>query len=314
MLRVYTNPVFYRHFTGPGHPESPDRLDNALAGLRRAGAEPLLSTKTSPDVETERLIAKVHSAEYARQFEAACVGGFTAFHSFDNAISSESYTAAVTAVATALTAADAIWRSKEISRAFVVARPPGHHAERVEAMGFCFFNTIACVAESLRELPGIERIFILDWDVHHGNGTQKLFEDRDDIFYTSLHRFPFYPGSGAATEIGTGRGEGYTRNIPLDEGGGDAVYLDTMEKTVLPLIDEYKPHAILVSAGFDPHVLDPLGGMRVSEWAFGTMTKMLVAAAQKHCDGRVLSLLEGGYDPEGLASSVMEHVVVLGGL
>ena len=155
---------------------------------------------------------------------------------------------------------------------------------------------------------GMERIFIFDFDVHHGNGTQHLFEDRDDVFYASMHRYPFYPGTGAASEIGTGKGRGFTKNIPFDGGTGDAAYLRAVEDDIVKIIDDYSPNAILLSAGFDAHRRDPLGGMRVTESAYGEMTRRVVECAQRNCEGRVLSLLEGGYDMEGLAASVDEHV------
>jgi acetoin utilization deacetylase AcuC-like enzyme len=312
-MRVYTHPLFYRHDTGPGHPESPDRLDAALEGVSRAGSDVEVLSDTPRDPDTDRMISRVHSEQYARMLEQACREGHHLFHSTDNPISRESFDAATAAVGTALTAARDLWEDNLDRRAFVIARPPGHHAEKNEAMGFCFFNTIACVAESLLERPGIERVFIFDWDVHHGNGTQDLFDERDDVFYASIHRYPFYPGTGAAYETGTGRGRGFTRNVPLGEGAGDASYLRVLEREVLPLIDQFAPQAILISAGFDAHRRDPLGGMLVTEQAFGEMTRRIVEAAEKHSGGRVLSLLEGGYDPEGLAASVAEHVVALTG-
>jgi acetoin utilization deacetylase AcuC-like enzyme len=229
------------------------------------------------------------------------------FHSIDNPMSSQTFAAARTAVGTALTAAEEMMAG-DSNRAFVIARPPGHHAERLEAMGFCFFNTIACVAEWIREQPGMDRVFIFDFDVHHGNGTQSLFWDRDDVFYLSMHRFPFYPGTGAASEIGSGAGRGTTMNIPLEGGLGDAAYLRSVEDMVVRAIDAYQPQAILLSSGFDAHRRDPLGGMRVTEQAYGEITQRVVEAAARHSGGRVLSLLEGGYDMEGLAASVAEHI------
>ncbi|HEX7809971.1 MAG TPA: histone deacetylase, partial [Thermoanaerobaculia bacterium] len=193
MLKIYTNPVFHRHNTGFDHPERPSRMDAAVEGVRRAGQSESLIADAAAYPETSRIIAKVHSAEYDRELEDAVRGGHRYFHSIDNPISSASYAAAKTAVSTSLAAADDIWRGGGSKRAFVIARPPGHHAERAAAMGFCFFNTIACVAEWLREQPGIERVFIYDFDVHHGNGTQHLFETRDDVYYASVHRYPFYP-------------------------------------------------------------------------------------------------------------------------
>jgi acetoin utilization deacetylase AcuC-like enzyme len=310
MLSIYTNPIFYKHDTGVGHPERATRLDAALTGVERAGLAKRITRDTVEHPDTNRLIAKVHSADYERSLEEASRSGMRLFHSIDNPMSSQTFAAARTAVGAALTAAQEMM-SGDANRAFVIARPPGHHAERIEAMGFCFFNTIACVAEWMREQPGIERVFIFDFDVHHGNGTQSLFWDRDDVFYLSMHRFPFYPGTGALDEIGAGAGRGYTMNIPLDAGLGDAAYLRSVEDVVIRAIDAYQPQAILLSSGFDAHRRDPLGGMRVTEQAYGEITRRLVEAASRHSGGRVLSLLEGGYDMEGLAASVAEHVVAL---
>jgi acetoin utilization deacetylase AcuC-like enzyme len=311
MLKIYTNSIFHRHDTGVGHPENAQRLDAAMRGVERAGAGGSIVRDAELHPDTGRVIAKVHSPDLERELEDACRAGDRLFHSLDNPISSSTFAAARTAVSTSLTAADAIWRRGESKRAFVVARPPGHHAERAEAMGFCFFNTVACVAEWLREQNGIERVFIFDFDVHHGNGTQHLFEERDDVYYASMHRYPFYPGTGAADEIGIGKGRGFTKNIPFDEGTGDGAYLRAVEGDIVRIIDDYKPNAILLSSGFDAHRRDPLGGMRVTESAYGEITRRIVETADRHCEGRVLSLLEGGYDMEGLAASVAEHVVAM---
>jgi len=306
-MNVYTNRLFYKHDTGIGHPERAARIDAAIEGVTRAGFSSSIVADTELHPDTERIIAKVHSDDYQRELDEACRAGMRLFHSLDNPISSGSFSAARAAVGTALTAAAAMMETNE--RPFVIARPPGHHAERLTAMGFCFFNTIACVAEWLREQPGIERVFIFDFDVHHGNGTQDLFNERDDVYYASIHRFPFYPGTGAANEIGSGKGRGFTTNIPLSEGQGDVEFLGAVENEIVRIIDDYAPDAILLSAGFDAHRRDPLGGMRVSEEAYGETTRRVVEVANRHAKGRVLSLLEGGYDLEGLASSVAEHVV-----
>ncbi|HJW95190.1 MAG TPA: histone deacetylase [Thermoanaerobaculia bacterium] len=311
MFKTWIGSVFYRHDTGVGHPETPRRLDAAVDGVGRAGLTNTFVRDVTTHPDASRIIAKVHSLEYERELEMACRAGMRLFHSLDNPISSSSFAAARGAVAEALAAAEDIWSHGESKRAFVIARPPGHHAERAEAMGFCFFNTIACVAEWLLEQQGMERVFIFDFDVHHGNGTQHLFEDRDDVFYASMHRYPFYPGTGARNEIGEGKGRGFTLNIPLDAGAGDAIYLRHVEDEIVRVIDDYAPSAILISAGFDAHRRDPLGGMHVSEQAYGEITKRIVECAERHSRGRVLSLLEGGYDMEGLASSVAEHVRAL---
>jgi acetoin utilization deacetylase AcuC-like enzyme len=308
-MNIYTHPLFYQHDTGIDHPETSDRIDAAVAGVGRAGLSGLIIADPAPHLETSRIIAKTHERDYEEQLEDACRSGMRLFHSVDNPISSQSYAAARAAVATSLTAAETMMR--ENSRAFVIARPPGHHAERAEAMGFCFFNTIACVAEWLREQPGIERVFIFDFDVHHGNGTQALFEERDDVYYASMHRFPFYPGTGAEREIGVGQGRGFTKNIPLESGAGDTQYLRAVEEQIVKVVGDYAPNVILVSAGFDAHRRDPLGGMLVTEGAYGEITRRVVELAEKHSAGRVLSLLEGGYDMEGLSASVDEHVRAL---
>jgi acetoin utilization deacetylase AcuC-like enzyme len=310
MLNVYTNPIFYEHNTGVGHPESATRLDAALAGVERAGLAERVDRDAADHPDTDRIIAKVHSADYERALEQAARAGLRDFVSGDNPMSSKTFAAARTAVGAALTAAEEMMRG-EGNRAFVVARPPGHHAERLQPMGFCFFNTIACVAEWMREQPGIERVFVFDFDVHHGNGTQALFWDRDDVFYASMHRFPFYPGTGATDEIGGGAGRGYTLNMPFAQGLGDAAYLRGVEEVIVRAIDDYQPQAILLSSGFDAHRRDPMGGMRVTEQAYGEITRRIVETATRHSGGRVLSLLEGGYDMEGLAASVAEHVHAL---
>lgn len=313
MLKIYTNSVFRRHDTGVGHPERSARLDAAIEGVSRAGLDDQLIRDVDLHPDIGRIVARVHAPEYAKQFEDAVRSGYRFFHSIDNPISSATFAAARAAVAAGVAAAEDIWVRGGSQRAFVIARPPGHHAERAEAMGFCFFNTIACVAEWLREQKGIERVFIFDFDVHHGNGTQSLFEEREDVFYASIHRFPFYPGTGARQEVGTGAGRGTTLNVPLDAGEGDAAFLRATEQEVIRAIDDYRPQAILLSAGFDAHRRDPLGGMEVTDEAYGEITRRIVEAANRWSEGRILSLLEGGYDLEGLTASTAQHVNALNG-
>lgn len=311
MLKIYTSSVFYRHDTGVGHPETAARIDAAVDGVGRAGLHRALVHDVDIHPETTRIVHKTHSPDYERDLETSVRAGYRFFHSIDNPISSSTFAAARAAVATSLAAAEDIWKRNASRRAFVIARPPGHHAERREALGFCFFNTVACIAEWLREQPGIERVFIYDFDVHHGNGTQHLFEDRPDVFYASVHRYPFYPGTGAAGEAGVGAGRGTTLNVPLGAGEGDAAFLRATEEEIVRAIDDYRPQAILLSSGFDAHRRDPLGGMRVTEGAYGELTRRIVECAERHAGGRILSLLEGGYDMEGLSASVAEHVAAL---
>ncbi|MGH9458476.1 MAG: histone deacetylase family protein [Thermoanaerobaculia bacterium] len=310
-IAVFTDPRFTAHDTGPMHPERKERLAASLEGARRAGMDDRVRSAETNHPETGRIIAKVHSPEYERELEEAVASGAHFFHSLDNPVSRGTPVAARAAVSAALTAADAIWDDASLERAFLVARPPGHHAERTQAMGFCFYNTVACAAAYLLERPDVRRVFILDWDVHHGNGTQHLFEERDDVFYASVHRYPFYPGTGSAGETGAGRGAGYTVNVPMEAGAGDAEYQRVFEERFVPLMLDYAPDAILVSAGFDAHRSDPLGGMRVSENAFGEMTRRVIEVADRVCGGRVLSLLEGGYDLEGLARCSEAHLRAL---
>jgi acetoin utilization deacetylase AcuC-like enzyme len=187
---------------------------------------------------------------------------------------------------------------------FALVRPPGHHALRNRAMGFCMFNTIAIGAEYLKRTYGAKRILIMDWDVHHGNGTQDAFYEDPSVLYISTHQFPYYPGSGAMDEVGAGAGEGYTVNIPLPAGCADAEYLRVFSDLVIPAAAKFAPEWILVSAGFDPHRRDPLGGMGVTEEGFAAMAKMLLEVADQCSDGRIAFLLEGGYDLAGLRNSV----------
>ncbi|HUP65973.1 MAG TPA: histone deacetylase [Thermoanaerobaculia bacterium] len=312
-IGIFTDDRFLAHDTGPGHPERPERMQAAREGVRRAGLDERVIVPDADHPQTRRIIAAVHSDDYRRELEEAAAEGAPFFHSMDNSISRATSAAAEAAVSLALHAADELFERRSLRRAFLPVRPPGHHAERRQAMGFCFYNTIACAAEFLREKQGIDRVFILDWDVHHGNGTQHLFESRDDVFYASIHRFPFYPGTGASGERGKGDGAGATLNVPLDAGATDSIWLDAFERQVLPAIRDFEPRAILISAGFDAYASDPLGGMRLTETAFATMTRQIGELADSMCEGRLLSLLEGGYDLEGLARCTMAHLVAMSG-
>ena len=196
--------------------------------------------------------------------------------------------------------------------AFVATRPPGHHAETARAMGFCLFNNVAVAARYLQDEHGIERVAIVDWDVHHGNGTQEIFEADGSVFYFSTHQYPFYPGSGAANETGRGEGRGATLNVPLPPGAGDREYLAIFRDLLRPALDRFRPGAILISAGFDAHRADPLAGMSLPEAGYAGMTGVVREAAEAHCRGRVVSLLEGGYDLQALAASVEAHLRALG--
>jgi acetoin utilization deacetylase AcuC-like enzyme len=228
----------------------------------------------------------------------------------DTAFSPQSKEVSLMAVGGVLEAADRVMKG-EIRRAFCAVRPPGHHAERHRAMGFCIFNNIAIGAAYMRTHDDIERIAIIDWDLHHGNGTQRAFYDRDDILYISLHQFPYYPGSGSADERGSGKGAGYTINIPMRWGAGDEEYRGAFTGIVLPELEKFKPDVIIISAGFDAHRNDPLGGMNLSSEFYGEMTRMLIDIADRFGRGRIISVLEGGYDPGALMESVTRHLTEL---
>jgi acetoin utilization deacetylase AcuC-like enzyme len=198
-----------------------------------------------------------------------------------------------------------------IRSAFCCVRPPGHHAERDRAMGFCIFNNIAVAAAYLVEKENLPRVAVVDWDVHHGNGTERMFLEDDRVLYVSLHQYPHYPGTGDAGTVGSGRGEGFTINLPMGAGAGDRAYLLAFRDRVVPAIDEFKPAFILVSAGFDGHAEDPLSGTLLTTSAYGRMTALLRELAGRHCGGRIVSMLEGGYDLVALADSAEEHVKAL---
>jgi len=310
MIRVFTDPLCLEHRTPPGYPEKPERLASVLAGLRQSGW-PVAEESVGPEAAREAVTA-LHEEGYVDRFERAAARGDSLLDSADNPLSAGTWKAAWAAVSATLAAAD--WVAGGSDRAALAAvRPPGHHAERSLAMGFCFFNNVAVAAEHLRRRHGASRLAIFDFDVHHGNGTQHLFEARADVFYASTHQYPFYPGTGAASETGIGEGEGATLNIPLPAGTGDEVYAEAIQGTILPALRRYAPDALLLSAGFDAWRNDPLGGMRVTEEGFRAWGGWLRELAAEVCEGRVLAVLEGGYDLRNLPLLVEAHLKGLSG-
>jgi acetoin utilization deacetylase AcuC-like enzyme len=302
---------FKRHDTGPGHPERPARLDAVRDALMREGlierCQPL-PLREANDTE----ILALHDPAYVERLRTYCEAGRKTIDAIDSAICPESYALARLAAGSILNAVDAVV-SGEVDNAFCAVRPPGHHCERGESMGFCLLANVAIAAQYLRDRHGIDRVAVIDWDVHHGNGTQHLFETRDDILFVSLHGHPayVYPGSGFAEERGKGAGDGATLNVPFYPGAVDDDYRKAFDAQVLPMLDDYKPRFVLVSAGFDAHARDPLAPIDLETQSFGWMSRAVLDIARQHAGGKLVSVLEGGYDLQALGESVALHVHTL---
>jgi acetoin utilization deacetylase AcuC-like enzyme len=305
-LVLFSTERFAEHLTPPGHPESPERadvMDVVAASWRQRGGEVV-----TPRPATARELARVHDADYLRQI-AETAGSAVAFDE-DTYTSPETYEIALLAAGASVDAVNQILDGRH-ERALALVRPPGHHAGRRQAMGFCFYNNVAVAAAHARA-RGIERVAIVDYDVHHGNGTQDIFEDEPSVLYVSLHQSPYYPGTGAAREVGRGAGTGFTVNVPLEAGAVDEDYRLVFAEVVLPVLRRFEPEIVLVSAGFDAHERDPLAGMRLSSQAFAAMTADLQSVADECCGGRLMLVTEGGYDLRALAESLLGVVNVLG--
>jgi acetoin utilization deacetylase AcuC-like enzyme len=305
-LIVVASERFAEHQTPPGHPESPARaaVMDAVAGeWRQRGGEVV-----APRAATDEHLRRVHADEYLAMV-AAMAGRATAFDE-DTYTSPETVEIARLAAGAAVDAVERVMGGND-RQALALVRPPGHHAERDRAMGFCFYNNVAVAAVHARTL-GAARVAIVDYDVHHGNGTQHVFETDPHILYVSVHQSFYYPGTGAAREIGHGEGRGFTVNVPLEVGATDDDYRVVFEEVILPVTRQFAPDLILVSAGFDAHMRDPLAGMRLSTGSFGAMTGALRGLAEACCEGRIALVTEGGYDLRALRDSILDVVNVLG--
>lgn len=301
----YTHPSALVHDAGPGHPECAARLE-AVERLLKSEAPAFLERREPPKATLEQ-VERAHPAPYpARVLAAEPASGYARLDP-DTAIAPGSGEAALRAAGAACAAVDAVIGG-EASRAFVAMRPPGHHAEPDRAMGFCLFDTIAVGALQARQVHGIGRIAIYDFDVHHGNGTQAIFWNDPATLYLSTHQMPLYPGTGAVGETGA---HGNIVNVPCPPGTGSAPWRQKVATHILPRIAAFKPELLLISAGFDAHAADPLAQMNLVEADFAWVTRELVALAHRHCQGRVVSVLEGGYDPPVLARSVLAHLRAL---
>lgn len=300
-----SSPLFARHDTGPQHPERAERLVAIERELHASGIWSELEHETCPELAPATL-ALAHDERYVAWAETRIAAGARTLDEGDTRVSADSWRAALAAAGGAVRAVDRVLAG-EWDNAFVAARPPGHHAERDQAMGFCLFNNVAIAAAHARAC-GIERVAILDWDVHHGNGTQHIFERDPSVFYASLHQWPLYPGTGLASERGLGTGDGATLNAPLPPRSGDAEWLAAFEEELLPALDTFRPGLVLISAGFDAHAEDPLAQTRLTDEAYRTMTHGVLELARKHAGGRCVSLLEGGYDLAALGRCVRVHL------
>ncbi|HWP82375.1 MAG TPA: histone deacetylase [Bacteroidota bacterium] len=264
-----------------------------------------------PERATVEEISAVHPVSYVEMIERRCKAGERVLDFGDTHVCADSYEIALLAAGGVLRGVDEVLQGKS-KAAFCAIRPPGHHAESATVMGFCLFNNVAVGARYAQKNYGVKRVVILDWDVHHGNGTQEIFYEDDSVFYISLHQYPFYPGTGSANETGKGKGEGFTLNCPMSAGAGDREYREAFARKILPAIDLFKPELVMISAGFDAHKDDPLANIELTEDSFGWMTETMCEVAENYSRGKIVSVLEGGYNLEALARSVEMHVKKLG--
>ncbi|WP_447964545.1 histone deacetylase family protein [Nitrospira sp. Ecomares 2.1] len=301
-----SHPAYELHEMGRSHPESPERLRAIRAQLEHSGTWSRLH-QVAPRQAERKWIELVHDSYYVESLERRSPSDGYASLDPDTSMCPGTMEAAYLAVGAGLAAVDAIMND-DIDQAFCAVRPPGHHAEADRAMGFCFLNTIAITARYLQQQYGLQKIMIVDWDVHHGNGTQQAFYDDPTVLFFSTHQSPFYPGTGQATETGEGQGKGLTINVPLSGGQGDEEYREIFQEILIPAADHFQPECILISAGFDAHRDDPLASMSVTEQGYADMTTIVSKIARKFAGGRIVACLEGGYQLKALAQSVDRHL------
>ena len=308
-----TSPEYLRHRTRAGHPESHKRLRALFAAIEKEGLGGSL-VFLPPYVPDLEFLETVHAPEYLAKFRESVRNGDKIFSTRDCSICPATWDVALLAAGGVMAGVDALMNGT-VENVFCAVRPPGHHTGRAFTMGFCFINNVAVGAVYARTIYGVERIFILDWDVHHGNGTQEIFEADPLTYYCSIHEHPTFcfPGTGRRMERGTGAGAGTTLNLPLKPFAGDAEMLETFERDVVPEIDRFRPELIMISAGFDGHDNDPIADLKLTTASFVHMTRRVCELADRHCAGRIVSVLEGGYEGPHFASSVISHLTTLQG-
>ncbi|HEX9843306.1 MAG TPA: histone deacetylase [bacterium] len=305
-----SDPIFQAHNTG-GHPENAGRLRAIVERIEANGiAQRMIARKPRPATREE--VSTIHSVDYMRTVEEAALEGRHYLDTPDCVLSPETYTVALNAAGALVDAVLDVAEGR-LDNAFVACRPPGHHAEKAQAFGFCYFNNIAIAAATLTGKLGYERVLIFDFDVHHGNGTQHAFEERKDVLFCSMHQHPLtlFPGTGFAEERGRGEGHGYTINVPMAPFATDADYLGIFEHKLLPVFRDYKPQFVLLSAGFDAHQDDPLAMINLTRFAFDRMLSGVKQLALECCEGKLVSALEGGYNYDALADCVASHLNIL---
>jgi acetoin utilization deacetylase AcuC-like enzyme len=306
LLLIHTD-RFRDHRTPPGHPERVERaevMQSIASAWKQRGR-----VVQAPRPATHAELARVHSQAYLAKIDA--MAGRAVSIDSDTYTSPETRDVALLAAGAAIGAVEAIVQSRD-TRVMALVRPPGHHAERERAMGFCFYNSVAAAAAHALSL-GMERVVVMDYDVHHGNGTQWMFYEDPRVLYVSTHQYPFYPGTGAAEDVGRGKGAGFTLNVPLEAGSTDGDYAEVFKALVIPVIDQFKPELVLISAGYDAHERDPLARMRLSTHGYSRLTKSLCDVADTHCHGRVVAVTEGGYDLTALKACLESSMSILDG-
>ena len=302
---LLADPVYREHLMGRDHLERPERFDAVMDGLRRAGLLEKLGRVESREATDDEL-AMCHTREYLKTARRDVETGNEYLSTGDTEITPNSWAVASRAVGGVLNAVDSVCTGAA-RNAFCAVRPPGHHATRCRGMGFCLFNNVALAARWAQRQHGVGRVLIVDWDVHHGNGTQDIFYDDGSVFFFSTHQWPLYPGTGRENETGEGAGNGATMNFPLPAGSGRAEILGAVENVLAPQMEQYKPELVLISAGFDSRVGDPLGRFTLTDEDFADLTRVVIQVGS----GRVVSILEGGYGLPGLASAAAAHVKAL---